>query len=247
MSDLAAAAGIECEIYWLERIATILDHPSMHPVRKEFLNIEIPDQSSAGRQYREDCLRLTAREDERAMTNAYPGPTFHLGILPREFYEDRRLPSVELENRVLNQAPVFDAGLNVLRGCEDGIERVVESIGAPPKTFGRFFIGHDWFAHAFATNPFNADGHHLTIAEFDQKLPKYMKEVEQLLCEQEGLEGPFCVSLAVKNLRSSEKLKIAFPSANAVSLPKPRILNRIAAPETIETFCKMIREASCYR
>lgn len=151
-------------------------------------------------------------------------------------------------SQVMPFGVIVQVVLHIIMGIAmPGIERVVESIGAPPKTFGRFFIGHDWFAHAFATNPFNADGHHLTIAEFDQKLPKYMKEVEQLLCEQEGLEGPFCVSLAVKNLRSSEKLKIAFPSANAVSLPKPRILNRIAAPETIETFCKMIREASCYR
>ncbi|MBI1196226.1 MAG: hypothetical protein GC203_00005 [Phenylobacterium sp.] len=197
--------------------------------------------------YEHDVARRLAEEEARlAARNLMQagGPSLHVGIVPREFYERGRAMFSPCGNRPKSISLFHDRRGAVFRGCDGGYEAT--EIDFHEKVISRTFVGHDWFVHAHVAHAFTADASgRVRLHEFKSDLTTFLADLDEFLTE-EGLRGPFCVALAVRNLRRSEKVAWVFPAAEAVELPRGALVERVAAPTLIDTFHGQLLGASRY-
>jgi len=86
----------------------------------------------------------------------------------------------------------------------------------------------------------------VTLHEFRSLLPAYLHSVQSIY-DEGGIRGPFALTLAVRDLQRSEKIRWAFRSVDRISLPRAAIVERIDDEDTVSRFCEMVLNASVYR
>lgn len=196
--------------------------------------------------FAQDALAFMAQEDARCVERRLmqeKGPTFHFAAIPEERYDRGRAP-FERGQGFLKSGPVFHYGHEVFRGCQNGYE-ALETTFDGGRSITRLHIADDWSVYVQIEHPFRDDGHgRVTISEFQRALPVYMGRVAKLL-DGEGLRGPFCVAMAVRNLRRNPEVGWAFPSTEAI-LPEPIMVGRVDDPEMLARFGRRILRASRY-
>lgn len=105
------------------------------------------------------------------------------------------------------------------------------------ETVTRLFVSDDWMVHACVAYPFDAergDGR-VTRHEFKDRLASFMSTIAEFLAK-EGVEGPFCIQMAARNLRRDPKIAWVFPNTDRISLPRGVMTERIDDPDLIERF-----------
>jgi hypothetical protein len=196
----------------------------------------------------EAVLTLMARED-RAIEDRdimqKNGVTLHIAIVPLEHFEPSRTPFDPGRGILKTMRYYHGGGGGVFKGCDGGYE-VKESTFDEGRLISRFFIGDDWLAHSYVAHPFSADASgRLTLPEFKQALGQHLADIA-LVLEDSGIQGPFCILLAVRNLQGNPKVAWAFPDANSRALPRGYRAERLDDPEMIARFYDMLRGASVF-
>lgn len=131
----------------------------------------------------------------------------------------------------------------MFNGCQDGHE-ALEVTFDRGRSITRLFIGNDWSIYLQVAHPFHDDHGRVTIHEFGEAMPKYMRALADLV-DREGLNGPFCLSLGVANLHRGGKVGWVFPHADALSV-RPTLVERIDDPGLLGRFQRAIRDGSRY-
>lgn len=130
----------------------------------------------------------------------------------------------------------------VFKGCDGGVE-VRDASFREGRATSRFFIGDDWGIHSYVVHPFTIDaGGRLTLHEFREALTHHMNAVAVILGDA-SVYGPFCVLMAARNLRRSEKLKWAFPTATTAALPRGVMIEEIDDSAVVECFYDLVVRA----
>ena len=67
-----------------------------------------------------------------------------------------------------------------------------------------------------------------------------------LILDEAGIDGPFCIFMAVRGLRKTERMRWAFPSADTIAFPRGMMTDRVNDQDVTERFYELVRRASIY-
>ena len=144
--------------------------------------------------------------------------TLHVAIVPNAHY-DRSAASFETshgaELKVIRH--YHDASrAGIFKKCEGGVE-ARDATFQEGRSTSRLFVGDDWLIHSIVAHPFRTtEGEgRLTLHEFSEALPRHMRDIA-LILDDSGTKGPFCVLIAVRGLRTNDKMRWAFPNAESI-------------------------------
>jgi hypothetical protein len=127
--------------------------------------------------------------------------------------------------------------------CEDGHEAL--SIDLKQQGIERPFIRDDWFIHAhvaFTIQQISGEGR-LGLYEFKQAFERYLQVIVAFLAEQ-GIEGPFAITIALQSLGESEHFTAWFPRMSVVRTLRPRLADAVDDPELIANFQRRVQRAT---
>ncbi|WP_395443256.1 helix-turn-helix domain-containing protein [Caulobacter sp. UC70_42] len=172
------------------------------------------------------------------------GAVLDIGILPREHFDRSRAP-FEQTGHVLKAAPGYHfGGRQPFRGTDSGHEAIERDLY--DEGICRVLVAEDWFIHAQVVHPIDHDSSgRVKIHEFKDELTAFLEDLDRLVSD-EGLKGPFGVSLMLRRLQSAEKIAWVFQRADGIALPRPAWTERIADPKTIELFHRRLVSVSAY-
>jgi hypothetical protein len=195
-----------------------------------------------------DVENLMKREDlavEERDIMQVNGVTLHIAIVPFEHYDRGREPLDPGRGQPKTFRSYFGHESPVFKGCDGGLEARDTTL-VEGRSLSRLFIGDDWLIHAYIAHPFVVDNSgRVTIQEFKDKLAAYLSDLAQFL-HKEDIIGPFSVLLAVRNLQRNAKMARAFRNAKARAFPRFYRTERLDAPEMIDRFWNMVRDAAIY-
>ena len=195
-------------------------------------------------QFARDAIALGEREDARCIERKLmqeDGPTFHLTAIPEERYQAGR-PAFHRGTGVLRGAPLFHGSSTVLQACQDGYE-ALEITARENRSITRVFVASNWSLYVQVAHPFWADHERVTVRDFGKALPGYMASLADMF--RDDLDGPYCVALAVRNLRRSPKVGWVFPNTDSIAAP-PEMVDSIDAPGLVERFADAVVRGSRY-
>ncbi|MCJ2007058.1 helix-turn-helix domain-containing protein [Methylobacterium sp. J-092] len=208
--------------------------------RDEVRALFVPEERFVG-----DALALAGREDARCIERGLlqdDGPTFHLAVVPEERYQPGRRP-FDRGTGSLRVAPLFHhGGAEVLRPCQDGYEALQVTF-MEGRSITRGFVDSDWSLYVQVAHPFSDDHGRVTLHEFGKALPGYMAALADMF--REDLDGPFCVAMAVRNLRRNPKVGWVFPTTDGIAVP-PVLVDRIDDADYTEGFAAAVVRGSRY-
>ena len=190
---------------------------------------------------------LTAAEDEAVAKSGRlaSGQSLRIAILPREHFDHMRAPFTQ-DDHVRSAGPNFHEHFQQwLKVCEDGHEAI--SIDFKQQGIERLFIRDDWFIHAhvaFAIQQMPGEGR-LGLHEFKQGFERYLQDIAAFLAEQ-GIEGPFAVTIALQSLGESEHFKAWFPRTTVVRTLRSKLVDSVADPELIADFQRRVQQATVW-
>lgn len=200
--------------------------------------------------YKEDAAGLMKRERE-ALAQRDPAPPveavyLHIAIIPGEHYEDGKDPF--LGYLAPHRPAMFqhwDKGyVGTFSVSESGMETITTNFDGRP--VGRFFVGADWTLHSFVAYPITGGPERVTIGEFRGILKDHMNQIADFADEQ-GLQGPFAVLMAMDGLNRDPKVAWVFPNVPSKAMPKAEIVERINDEALVDKFAAFILASSRYR
>jgi len=186
---------------------------------------------------------LTAAEDARVARDGKLKiqQAFRIGILPQEHFDHYRRP-FEQSDHVRSPGPVFHEHSDPwFKAGEDGHEAL------SPQGIERLFVRDDWFVHghaAFAIRQQSVKGR-LEFHEFSQAAKRYMADLARFFADQ-GVQGPFAVTLSLHGLTETEHFGAWFPRTSVVRTLRPRLVQSLDEPEFVDDFLSRVRQASLY-
>ncbi len=194
--------------------------------------------------YERDLAQFEEREEQLLANRtdvATTGAVLTVSVLPQEFYR-RSHPPYRRSNGVMKAAPLFSEKRGgFLAPCERGHEILEPSFS--DGNIERLFVGHDWFIHAHIVFPIRGDGQRVFIPEFAADLNVYIRGLQEWMAEQ-GLRGPFCVSLRIKHLDRSPRVAWVFPNITTVSLPHPWYGENMVEAGLAKSFSDLVTRSS---
>ncbi len=197
-----------------------------------------------------DVVKLMEREDravETRHTLQTGCPTLHVAVVPGAHYDRSSAPFETTRGAVLN-IPALSRHLpqRHLQGMPRRSRGEGRNFGEGRST-SRLFIGDDWLIHSIVAHPFRVtEGEgRLTLHEFAEALTRHMRDVAVVLDDAE-VKGPFCILMAVRGLRASDSIEMAFPNAGSIAMPRGIFVERIDDPLVSQRFNALVRRASVY-
>lgn len=188
---------------------------------------------------------LASEEDARLAANnvVAPGRSLRVGILPREHFDHLLRPFTQ-DDHVRSSAPCFhEHSRGWFKVCEDGHQALIQDFNQ--RGIERLFIRDDWFIHAhvsFALQQISGEGR-LGLYEFNQNVERYLRDLSEFLGEQ-GIEGPFAVTLAMQSLEEAEHFSAWFPNTTSVRTLRPQLVSYVDDEVMITDFLRRVRQAS---
>ena len=188
---------------------------------------------------------LTATEDADLAANGrlVPQQGLRIAILPREHFDYQRASFSE-EDRVRYPGPIFHEHSDpFFKATEDGHEIYSSSFNA--EGLDRLFIRDDWFVHAqiaFAIQQEQGEGR-LRLYEFNADVERYLKALAAFFDEQE-IEGPFAVTLALRSLGETEHFGRWFSKATTVRTLRPKLVTAVDDPNLVAEFLRKVKQAT---
>lgn len=189
--------------------------------------------------------QLTAEEDARlaAIGVVEPSRSLRVAILPREHFDHLRRPFSQ-GDCVRYSAPCFyEHSRAWFEVCEDGHQALIRDLRE--RGIERLFIRDDWFIHAhvsFALQERSGEGR-LALHEFNLDVEKYFRELAEFLRDQ-GVEGPFAVTVALQSLEEAENFHSWFPNTAVVRTLRPQLVSFVDDETLVADFLRRVRQAS---
>ena len=137
---------------------------------------------------------------------------------------------------------MFHGSSTVLQACQDGHE-ALEITMRENRSITRVFVASDWSLYVQVAHPFHVDHERVTLRDFGKALPGYMAALADMF--RDDLDGPYCVAMAVRNLRRNPKVGWVFPNTDTVAAP-PEMADRIDAPGLVKRFADAVVRALRY-
>ena len=190
---------------------------------------------------------LTAAEDTKVAASGrlVPRQALRIGILPQEHFDHQR-QAFEQGDHIRHPGPVFHEHSDPwFKAAEDGHELYSKDLGS--QGIERLFIRDDWFVHAhaaFAIQQLSGEGR-LGLHEFNEAVKRYLAALGTFLGEQ-GIEGPFAMTLALQGLGESEQFGAWFPDVSIVRTLRPRVVQDVDDSELIAHFLRRVRQATVF-
>lgn len=190
---------------------------------------------------------LTAAEDAKVAASGrlVPRQALRIAILPQEHFDHQRR-AFEQGDHIRHPGPVFHEHSDPwFKAAEDGHELYSKDLKS--QGIERLFIRDDWFVHAhaaFAIQQLSGEGR-LGLHEFNEASKRYLTSLGKFLGEQ-GIEGPFAMTLALQGLGESEHFGAWFPNVSTVRTLRPRVVQDVDDSELIADFLRRVRQATVF-
>lgn len=190
---------------------------------------------------------LTASEDAKlaASGRVVPRQALRIGILPQEHFDHQRR-AFEQGDHVRYPGPVFHEHSDPwFKASEDGHELYSRDLRS--QGIERLFIRDDWFVHAhaaFAIQQLSGEGR-LGLHEFNEATRRYLTALGTFFSEQ-GIEGPFAMTLSLQGLAESEHFGPWFPNVLTVRTLRPHVVQDVDDGEMVADFLRRVRQATLF-
>lgn len=195
-----------------------------------------------------DAVRVLTREESEKLARSERmterGPVLQFGILPRAFFDPLH-PHFVQDAHWRSIAPSFEDRARILfKGCDGGQEAFAP--GGDAKGESRLLVRDDWFIHGWVAWPLWAEPGEeiLSIYKFKTELlPAFLKELDDFL-EEHAVDGPYAVVMELAHLQRDPKLGRFFRGNEAVTMLRPRFVERISA--MAEPFVELVQRSTIY-
>lgn len=195
------------------------------PKNTKLLRDEVKALFTPEELFHSDALKLIEREDKQTTNRELMqglGETLHIAIVPEEAYRSDIKP-YHRGSASLYTVPHFHEGGDLLEGCQGGHETL--EVTWKLNHINRLFLDDNWSFYSQTEHFIEAQNGGVNFHDFPKKLGAYFRGLEKFY-QRNGIVGPFCVLMEIRNLQRNKKVGWAFPKVDSITF-KPEIVDSL--------------------
>lgn len=133
-------------------------------------------------------------------------------------------------------------GYKSFEASENG--HVVDAVDFNGKIHAQFLVTHDWLLHSLICHPINyEDGPgRINWTATRANIFGHLSSLKEFM-QRENFDGPFALSIEIRNLHSRKWGKTFFPRTDTIMIVRPKIIEGFDPSALDELVCSKLRES----